>query len=399
MQDIDGSGYAAVKILQSNGITSDEFDERYYVEPDVPWKTYFLLVIPSAFDLLGTALSSIGLLFTTVSVYQLLRCSVIIVTAILKTTILGHKLTRYMWIGIGINTAAMILVALTSWIDPAAAAGDATLDSSQVELEHRDPVMGILFILLSCIVQGSQYVFEEKVMAVDNAPPLVVVGMEGVWGSILMPMVVFPWAYILPGTDVDGCFENVLDAYYMVQNSTSIQIILACFTITVFLYNIFCIYVTFLLDSVWHSILDNFRPVSVWGTDLLLFYVFTSGHFGEQWSHGSFLQLIGLILLFVGTAVYNGTIKLPGMSYDEDDVDEEIGLLTPGYDKLSNKTPYLNRSPLLNFRSLTPKSAAVATRNFGAPANWPSYGTTLGSPAQNSMNSNYAPASHFSSIR
>lgn len=28
---------------------------------------------------------------------------------------------------------------------------------------HRDPRLGILFIVLSCVVQGTQYVFEEKV--------------------------------------------------------------------------------------------------------------------------------------------------------------------------------------------------------------------------------------------
>ena len=53
----------------------------------VPWRTLMLLVIPSCFDLLGTALASIGLLFTTVSVYQLVRCSVIIVTRAAQ----GHR--------------------------------------------------------------------------------------------------------------------------------------------------------------------------------------------------------------------------------------------------------------------------------------------------------------------
>jgi hypothetical protein len=86
---------------------------------------------------------------------------------------------------------------------------------------------------------------------------------------------------------------------------------LMLFTGIVFFYNVFCIYVTFLLDSIWHAILDNFRPVclssqlqllflfiivlltsvrlhccaqvSVWTIDLLLFYIFTDGAFGEAW--------------------------------------------------------------------------------------------------------------------
>lgn len=45
-------------------------------------------------------------------------------------------------------------------------------------LGDRDPRMGVFYILLSCIVQGTQYVYEEKVMTHFDAHPLVVVGME-----------------------------------------------------------------------------------------------------------------------------------------------------------------------------------------------------------------------------
>ncbi len=38
--------------------------------------------------------------------------------------------------------------------------------------------MGIGFILLSCLVQGSQYVFEERVMAIDGLPPMWLIGLE-----------------------------------------------------------------------------------------------------------------------------------------------------------------------------------------------------------------------------
>lgn len=303
---------------------------------EVPWRTFFLLVIPAAFDLLGTALASIGLLFTTVSVYQLVRCSVIIVTAILKATILQQKLATYMWIGIGINTLAMVVVSSTSFLPEwewESNHSSVAASTSSGSASTRDPRIGIFFILLSCLVQGSQYVFEEKVMTIDNAPPLVVVGMEGLWGTLLMPLVVFPWAYILPGSDVGGCLENLFDSYVMISNSTVIQLVLLAFTLTVCLYNIFCIYVTFLLNSIWHAILDNFRPISVWGTDLALFYLFTHHKFGEPWTIYSWIELIGMILLFAGTAVYNGNIQIPQLQQeyeeflttDQQEEEEDLG--------------------------------------------------------------------------
>ena len=65
------------------------------------------------------------------------------------------------------------------------------------------------------MVQGSQYVFDEKVMAVDGTPPLVVIGMEGVWGTAIMPFIL-PIAAALPGRDL-GTIENTIDSIVMVS--------------------------------------------------------------------------------------------------------------------------------------------------------------------------------------
>lgn len=51
-------------------------------------------------------------------------------------------------------------------------------DDDVTTTEDRDPRVGVLFILLSCLVQGTQYVFEEKVMAVDGLPPMWLIGLE-----------------------------------------------------------------------------------------------------------------------------------------------------------------------------------------------------------------------------
>ena len=68
------------------------------------WRTLFLLLVPAGFDLLATALSAAGLMYTTVSVSQLIRCSVMIVTALLKATILRQKVKSFQWFGVFICT-------------------------------------------------------------------------------------------------------------------------------------------------------------------------------------------------------------------------------------------------------------------------------------------------------
>ena len=184
--------------------------------------------------------------------------------------------------------------------------------------------VGILLILASCLVQGAQYVFEEKVMSVDDVPPLAVVGLEGFWGAVIMPLVVFPWLYIIPGSDYGGSMENVYDSWIMLRNSRQVQLVLLGFFLTVAGYNMLSIYVTYLLSSIWHAILDNFRPISVWGADLALYYVVTArigGNLGEPWTFFSYIELAGMLVLFIGTAVYNGSIKLCCFHYADVDTD------------------------------------------------------------------------------
>ena len=70
-----------------------------------------------------------------------------------------------------------------------------------------------------------------------------------------------------------------------------------------------------MLSSVWHAILDNFRPITVWITDLFIFY-YINPLFGEVWTQYSYLQIVGMSVLLYGTAIYNapndGSLQLEG---------------------------------------------------------------------------------------
>ena len=183
-------------------------------------------------------------------------------------------------------------------------------------------------------VQSLQYAFEEKVMSMEvSAPPLLLIGMEGFWGTIVCSCILYPICYALPGADVGGRMENPYDTLAMLQNSDALRQMFLMYFLSIFFYNMLAVLVTFMLNSVWHAILDNFRPITVWGTDLFIFYLITHGGFGEAWTIWSWLQLLGMAVLLYGTAVYNapnaGSIKLTGgwtscfCSADYSDLEEE----------------------------------------------------------------------------
>lgn len=130
----------------------------------VTMKTFCVLIIPCLCDLMCTLLLMVAQLYITASLWQMMRGTVIIVTAMLKKTVLGHRLRKHMWAGVGVITFAMVIVAGSTMIK---------VDAAAEKQNGSDPVKGILLVLLGSLAQGVQYVFEEKVMNVDNAPPLV----------------------------------------------------------------------------------------------------------------------------------------------------------------------------------------------------------------------------------
>lgn len=89
------------------------------------------------------------------------------------------------------------------------------------------------------------------------------IGCEGIWGTILTIVLVYPIAYALPGVD-NGSFENPYDAMAMISNSPQLKMLVAAFVLTVTIYNCMAVYVTKYLSAIWHAILDNFRPITIW---------------------------------------------------------------------------------------------------------------------------------------
>ena len=99
------------------------------------------------------------------------------------------------------------------------------------------------------------------------------------------------------------------------MNSIDLRNIFYLYFIAIFGYNMLCALITFMLNSVWHAILDNFRPITVWGCDLLIYYTITTT-LGEPWSIYSYIQVFAMFVLLYGTAVYNapnsGSVMLTG---------------------------------------------------------------------------------------
>jgi len=217
-------------------------------------------------------------------------------------------------------------------------------------------VFGVLITLAGTFVQSVQYVYEEKVMSGDaGAPPWLLIGMEGVTGTLLSTFVLYPIVWLLPGDD-NGSYEDPINTFTMLSNSSAVLYLSLTFCILVFILNSFSVLVTYMMSSVWHAILDNFRPVTIWCVQLSIFYVFSHGAMGEEWTQGSYFQLVGMALLLIGTAVYNGSIKVPGLA-SESLLSKASAMSSPAL----TRSPLItqNRSPVLDSSSASPYATRV----------------------------------------
>lgn len=64
-------------------------------------------------------------------------------------------------------------------------------------------------------VQAAQLTFEDYFMADLSVAPLKIVGVEGLFGSIIMLGALLPLVSVLPGEDGSGLHEDTLDTLHV----------------------------------------------------------------------------------------------------------------------------------------------------------------------------------------
>lgn len=262
------------------------------LRPQHPSPSVWIISIPTLFDLFATACGTTGLLYTTVSVYQMLRGAMLVWTALLSIIFLRRRLSALNYGGILLCVLGIALVGMANvWAEGSAASRSQTL-------------FGIVIILIGQILQAAQTVMEEFLLQDLRMSSVRVVAWEGVFGMLHCIVWVFPIVYLLPGGD-HGHLEDVVDAFYMLTHSWAVAgIIFTDMTMMLF-YNLFGMEVTDSLSAVHRVVIETLRTLAVWIADLLIYYVFSGGKLGEAWNKYSWLQLFGFTVLVLGTILYN----------------------------------------------------------------------------------------------
>ena len=280
------------------------------------WKMYFYVAGPACCDLLATSLMNIGLLYIQASVWQMLRGSMVLFSSIFCAFILKRPHFAYMWWSVLLITIALAIVGIAAVCSTGV--GKAGVTQGQV-------VMAILLTVGSQIVQASQIVVEDFLLHDMTASPVLIVGLEGMWGTIITCSLFLPVIQNISGEEGNGVHEDTIDTFRMIGDNPTLLIWCLLYVFFILLYNVTGMFVTNITSAVVRTILEGLRTLCIWFVQLIIFYsirgtTYGNQHstLGEEWTVWSWMQLSGFLLLFTGMLLYNKIIKVPIFKYPTD---------------------------------------------------------------------------------
>jgi len=281
------------------------------------WKQYCIVCTPALCDMCATAMMNVGLLWIAASVWQMLRGSMVIFSALFSKFFLKRELHASHWTGVCIVAFSLLVVALAALHSPDLPSDDSSSASSSKSHSTGQVALGCSLVVFAQIIQASQIVVEEYLLKNIELHPVLVVGLEGFWGTLSCSILLCFTSYI--PEKVGG--EKTLETLYMFFHNGNIFGTGLLYASVILCYNLFGMFVTQYTSAVLRTILEGLRCACIWVTNLFIFYVVLGPNprFGEIWSDWSYLQLCGFLFLLLGMFVYNGIVRVEGMYYIDKD--------------------------------------------------------------------------------
>jgi len=258
---------------------------------------------------------NVALLWIAASVWQMLRGSMVIFSAIFSKFFLKRELHASHWIGVAVVAFSLGVVGLAALKSPGLPKSSSSESSEQSSTFH--VALGCALVVFAQVIQASQIVVEEFLLKEIELHPVLVVGLEGMWGTISCSILLCFTTYI--PEDYGG--EKTLETLYMFFHNGKILGTGILYAAVILCYNLFGMFVTQYTSAVLRTILEGLRCACIWVTNLFIYYVVVgpNSRFGEIWSDWSYLQFCGFLFLLLGMFVYNGIVRIDGLYYIDKD--------------------------------------------------------------------------------
>jgi len=267
----------------------------------------------------GISLSYFALTLTTVSSYEMLKGSVIIFTGINSKLFLKRQMSWKKWFSMIVILIGLIIVGLADILQPDSENGHGNNTTFNSTFNHTrfnsevdancntngnilsNEVIGDIMIVAAQIFMSFQFVYEEKVSSSYDIAPLQAVGWEGLYGLIIMSILLVPLSYIDLGSWIFSnspsppwTLEDPVDGFIQLGNNGLLLFLFCFYVVLVAFYMYGSIAVTKEFNATTRMVLESTRSVIVWVVSVCV-----------GWQHFQYLQLIGFCVMTIGIFLYN----------------------------------------------------------------------------------------------
>ena len=256
--------------------------------------TPLLLAIPAMFDTVASSLLFVALTKTAASVYQMMRGLIVFFTAMFSIAFLRRRLYRHH------VTSLLLIVGGVALVGAGPIVLDTDTDGETSEM------LGIILIIISQVFHGFMFITEEKLFSKYYLKPLKVVGFEGLWGFLVYVIILIIFQQIdchNPDFCEYGYLEDSIDALHQIGNNPGLLGLVISVMFSIAMFNFFGVSVTKYASSAQRATLDISRTVLIW--------VFFLAYPGDGSETFNYIQLLGFLVLIVGTLVYNEIVVVP----------------------------------------------------------------------------------------
>lgn len=267
------------------------------------WRANCLFAIPAICDMVGTGTMYAGLCLSYASVFQMLRGSTVAFTAVISRVFLKRELYAFHWVSVVLVTLGVTIVGFASLASQPAQTDDK---------DQRSVLIGDALIVVAQLIVAVQMCAEEKIIGTYQTPALKVVGLEGIFGLLILGTLLVPMYFV----HIQGYpFENAPDALAQMRENPTITLAMTGNVLSIAFFNFFGISITKKLSAAHRMVLDSVRTCVVWACSLAL-----------GWEKFHWLQVLGFLVLTLGTGMYNEIITLHCcFDYPDSDAGSDAG--------------------------------------------------------------------------
>jgi drug/metabolite transporter (DMT)-like permease len=207
---------------------------------------------------------NVGLLYTSASIYQMLRGSVVLCTGILSFFFLRRHLYAFQWMSLFVITLGIAVVGASPLLEDHAPA-----DAFYVQENPERVLAGTFMVLLAQVFTSSQFIIEERLLAKYHLHPMEAIGYEGSFGLLFL-FAMAPPAYFFIGQYNPDSWFNIPIGWSQVLSSPYIWGAgLGCI-VSIAAFNGSALEVTKRLTATSRSTVDACRTISIWCVSLAL---------------------------------------------------------------------------------------------------------------------------------